>query len=103
MQEDNVYTRNTSTFIKPQPEEQRKEIERENVEIASSVQAIKRIVERLDERIEYFGSIISLPDDHTKISPEEFMRDSYIRKGICEILIEERNEIADLINDIATE
>jgi hypothetical protein len=74
MQDDNVMP-NDGTFLGGVPREPADQAVARKKETASTLESIavlKNILKRLDERIEFYGSVDSIPD-HVKLDVEKFL------------------------------
>jgi glycerophosphoryl diester phosphodiesterase len=97
-EESNLYPNDGQYFTLPSPVDQKKEKDQEENEVIGTIPVLKDIVKRLEERIEFYSSVKSIPDE-VKVKPEEFMHTVAAYDLLVTNLTQERTYIDSLIED----
>lgn len=94
--EDNVYP-NDGRFFSPFAEVDEKDSETKQAEVAHDI--LVEILDHLDERIEFYGSVDSVSDT-TMINPDEFMHTIAANKLTRNNLMGVRSRVATLVESV---
>lgn len=98
-QVDDVYP-SDGTYIsgsKKEPPEQDVERKKEKARTLESLPLLKEIIQRLEERIEFYGSVDAMPKE-LKTSPTKFMNMHNTNELVRENLKMEKEYLQDLID-----
>lgn len=93
---DDVPYRSTAHILS-RPVEQRLAEEKESTQVTAALPALQGVVDRLNERIAYYGDVDSNKSD-VETQPEVHQRITLLNKGMKAELIMERNNIQELID-----
>lgn len=99
MGEDNMYPNDGSVFLPAEPADQKARREREESEAAGNHDTLEKIIERLDERIGFYGSVDSVEYDYTT-NPEAFMHVFTANKMTKDNLQQERDALRQYIDTL---
>lgn len=95
---DNLYPNDGQYFSPTEPKDQREAREAEENELFSALPLIKAMIGRLEERITFYGSVESVPDD-VLVHPEEFMHVVAANKLVKQNLESEKDFLEDLVQE----
>jgi len=96
-EEYNPYPLNGQYFTPTVPQEQKQAAEDERDEVLTQLPLIKKVLKRLDDKISFYESVNSIPDE-VKTKPDEFMHLYAANKLTCDNLKQERGYIQAQIN-----
>lgn len=72
MDADNLYPADGSYYLPREPKDQRIARKKEDAKILESINVIKDIIDRLQNKILFYESVYSIPDD-VKADPTQFL------------------------------
>jgi len=94
--EDDLYPNDSSYFIPREPADQIIERKKEKAQTLESINELKAIVNRLDERIQFYEKNSSIPDD-VRTDPQQFLILHNTYTLVAENLKSEKEYIEGLI------
>ena len=99
--EDNLYPRSTEYFVpNADMDEQREKAKKEeNAALAKELNKLQQIVDRWNERIDYYKSLDAIPNEAVT-DKEQLSIYMLAHKEVVRILRQERSELENIINSI---
>lgn len=97
MQSDDVMPNDGSYFMPREPEEQVIARKKESAQTLESVAVLKDMISRLDDRIDFYGSVDSIPPA-VKADPKRFLITFNANQLTRDCLRSERDWIQDLLD-----
>lgn len=99
--EDNLYPRSTEYFVPnaDMDEQREKAKEEENAAVAKELNKLQQIVDRWNERIDYYKSLDAIPNEAVT-DKEQLSIYTLAHKEVVRILRQERSELENIINSI---
>lgn len=88
----------SSQFLPTEPVEQKNERAKQKAEVFSALPLLKAVIERFDDRIEFYSSVDSIPVELHAV-PEQFMHAVAAAKATKDYLLAERDYLEELIED----
>lgn len=99
--EDNLYPRSTEYFVPhaDMDEQREKAKKEENAAVAKELNKLQQIIDRWDERIDYYKSLDAIPNEAVT-DKEQLSIHMLAHKEVVRILREERSALESIINPI---
>ena len=98
--EDNLYPRSTEYFVPnaDMDEQREKAKEEENAAVAKELNKLQQIVDRWNERIDYYKSLDAIPNE--AVTDKQLSTYMLAHKEVVRILREERSVLESIIDPI---
>lgn len=98
--EDNLYPRSTEYFVpNADMDEQREKAKKEeNAAVAKELNKLQQIIDRWNERIDYYKSLDAIPNE--AVTDKQLSTYMLAHKEVVRILREERSALESIINPI---
>lgn len=98
--EDNLYTRSTEYFVpNADMDEQREKAKKEeNAAVAKELNKLQQIIDRWNERIDYYKSLDAIPNE--AVTDKQLSTYMLAHKEVVRILREERSVLESIIDPI---
>lgn len=97
MDSEDLYPNDSSYWLPSEPREQKIARKKEQAKTLEAVNVLKEIVKRLDERIEYFGTVDAIPDE-VKYDPTAFLNMHNANQMVRNCLRSEKEYIESIID-----
>lgn len=95
--DDDMYPAGGEYFLPREPVDQKKARKKEEAKILEKIEVLTDLIERLDQRIEFYGSVDSIPNE-VKLDPTQFLNMHNANQMVRDSLRSEREYIQSLID-----
>lgn len=95
--DEDLYPNDSSYWLPTEPKEQKLARKKEQAKTLEAINILKEVVSRLEERIQYYASVDSIPDE-VKFDPPAFLNMHNANQMVRNNLRQEKEYIQSLID-----